>query len=140
MYSTEIIFYIALLGIIGMILLKRSELKNGKKYFLARLGDRTDHIVHDAYARVRFVLSHINKHNAIALAQWLAFHVLSFFQKVYLRLHALAHSHPHSKKVIDMVTGKGELKRTSGASFYLKQIAAEHGRLGTVSTAGSTKK
>jgi hypothetical protein len=108
-----------------MLVLKHSEIKSGKKSILSRLGDDTDHIFQTAYAKVRFFISHINKRTFIVLAQWIAFHVLSFFRGIYLRIHAAAHRHPHSKKVIDMVTGKGEVDQNGGTSFYLKQIAEE---------------
>ncbi len=75
-----------------------------------------------SYLTVRFVISHINVHNGIVAVQWIAFHVLSAARSAYLYFRELAHSHPHSKKVIDMVTGKGEISAKGGASFYLKRI------------------
>lgn len=108
-----------------MLTLKYVEIKRNRKSFLSRLADRTDYIFQAVYSKVRFVASHINKHNAIAVVQWVAFHVLSFFRAIYLYVRELAHRHPHSKKVIDMVTGKGEIRPNGAASFYLKQIAEE---------------
>jgi hypothetical protein len=125
MYFATITFSIALLGIIAMIVSKHFEMKGGKKYFLSRMADNTDYVFQTTYAKVRFVLSHINKRNAITLTQWIAFHVLSFFRTIYLRIREAAHRHPHSKKVIDMVTGKIDINQNGGASFYLKQIAEE---------------
>jgi hypothetical protein len=125
MYFATITFSIALLGIIVMIVSKHFEIKGGKKYVLSRLADRTDHVFQTAYTRTRFVISHINKGNAIASIQWLAFHILSFFRTLYLHIREAAHRHPHSKKVIDMVTGKIDVNQNGGASFYLKQIAEE---------------
>ena len=120
--TTSIIFYLALFGLVGMIWMKYIETKRSKKYVLSRLADKTDHIVYRTYNGIRYVLSHINKHNAIALAQWGAFHVLSFVRRVYLYIHEMAHRHPHTKKVIDMVQGKGGAKPNGGTSFYLKRI------------------
>ncbi len=125
MYFATITFYIAFVGILGMLTLKYVEIKRNRKSFLSRLADRTDYIFQAVYSKVRFVASHINKHNAIAVVQWVAFHVLSFFRAIYLYVRELAHRHPHSKKVIDMVTGKGEIRPNGAASFYLKQIAEE---------------
>jgi hypothetical protein len=125
MYFAIITFSIALLGIIAMIVSKHFEIRGGKKYFLSQLASTTDHVFQTVYAKVRFVLSHINKANAIIFAQWIAFHVLSFFRNLYLRIREAAHRHPHTKKVIDMVTGKIDVTQNGGASFYLKQIAEE---------------
>jgi len=124
MYFATIIFSIALLGIIAMIVSKHFEIKGGKKYFLLRLADTTDYIFQTTYTKARFVISHINKRNAIAFVQWIAFHILSFFRTLYIHIREAAHRHPHSK-VIDMVTGKIDVNQNGGASFYLKQIAEE---------------
>ena len=124
MDTTIIIFAIALIGIIGMIILKRAELTSGKKYFLSRLGENTDHIVHAAYDRVYRFFSHLNKNNFISSIQWVAYHVLSWIRGGYIWIRNHAHSHPHSKKVLDMVRGRGEVKR-GAASFYLKRIAED---------------
>lgn len=123
-YAT-IIFYVSFLGIIGMLWMKRIEVKREKKSILSRIGAPMDTVVSDVYDSVRFVISHINVHNSIVAVQWVAFHVLSAARRSYMRARELAHSHPHSKKVIDMVTGRGELNQNGGASFYLKRIGEE---------------
>ncbi|MDB5259566.1 MAG: hypothetical protein JWO73_774 [Candidatus Taylorbacteria bacterium] len=120
-----IIFIIALLGIVGMIFLKMQQLKTGQKSVLSKLGEGGDHHVHAAYDKVKFFLSHINKRTGIALMQWIAFHILSWVRNLYLRIREKAHRHPHSKKVIDMVTGRGEVSKNKGSSFYIKHIASE---------------
>ena len=125
MYFFIIIFSIAFVAIIVMIVSKHFEMKAGRKYFLSRMADNTDYVFQTTYTRVRFVISHINKRNAIAFVQWIAFHILSFFRSLYLHIREAAHRHPHSKKVIDMVTGKIDVNQNGGASFYLKQIAEE---------------
>ncbi|MEI6057383.1 MAG: hypothetical protein WCQ60_00230 [bacterium] len=122
MYTTIIIFYIALAGIILMLVLKRAEVKSGNTSILARLGAGADTFVRVTYDTGRFVISHINVHNGIVAVQWFAYHALSALRTIYLRASELAHSHPHSRKVIDMVTGRGELTGKGGASFYLKRI------------------
>ena len=120
--TTTIIFYVSLLGIVMMLMMKRAEAKGGTKSLLSRLGARTDHAVYVSYLTVKFVISHINVHNGIVAVQWTAYHILSWTRAAYLRVRDLAHAHPHSKKVIDMVTGKGEVSAKGGASFYLKRI------------------
>lgn len=125
MYFAIITFSIALLGIVAMLVGKHFEMKRSKKYFLSRVADTSDRIFQTAYAKIRFVLSHVNKRNAISLVQWVAFHVLSFFRTWYLRIREAAHRHPHSKKVIDMVTGKVDINQNGGSSFYIKQIMEE---------------
>lgn len=122
---TIIVFLVALLGIIIMIVLKAFELRSGKKSLLSRIGEGTDHIVHAVYDNVKFCVNHINVHNLIVLMQWIAVHVLSSLRSMYIWLYHLAHRHPHSKKVIDMVRGKGEVDSNGGSSFYLKQISRE---------------
>ena len=122
MYSTIIIFYISCAGIVGMLLMKRAELKNSKQFFLSRLAVNTDGIVRRVYENIRYVLSHINVHNGLVLVQWVAFHVISSIRGLLIQIKDLAHSHPHSKKVIDMINGKGDFHQNGGASFYLKRI------------------
>jgi hypothetical protein len=121
----EIIFFISLLGIIGMIVLKSGELKGGKKSIISRMGSGVDHIVQGTYNKIRFVISQINANNVVHFIQWIAYHVLSVLHKVYMYIHDKAHRHPHSKKVIDMVKGKVEVKNNGGSSFFLKKIAEE---------------
>ncbi len=87
--------------------------------------ERSDRIIEEAYARVMKFISYFNKRSAIALVQWIAYHVLSWARSAYIWLHRKAHAHPPSKKVIDMVRGRGEIDRNGGASFYLKKIGEE---------------
>jgi hypothetical protein len=116
-------FYISLVGILGMIGLRSFEIRSGKRPWLSRLADNTDHLVHDFFGKVTRGISYINKKSAVALIQWIAYHILSWARKVYIWAHRKAHAHPPSKKVIDMVRGKGEVKKNGGASVYLKRIS-----------------
>lgn len=102
------------------------ETKKGKKYFFSRLAEKTDHLFQKVYTAIKDTVAYINKHNLIALIQIIAYHILSWIRKAYLRIHEKAHAHPHSKKVIDMVKGKGEVHKSGGASFYLKRISEEN--------------
>ena len=125
MTTTIISFYIAFLGIIGMIGMKRSEIRSGKKSWFSRLTDITNDGVYSTYLWIKKMISYINKRSAIALIQWIAYHILSWVRKAYIWIHKKAHAYPHSKKVIDMVRGKGEINKNGGASVYLKRISEE---------------
>lgn len=113
---------------IGMIGIKTAEINSGKKSWLSRLTDVTNLSMHNAYMWIKKVLSYVNKHNAIALTQWIAYHILSRIRQLYIILHKKAHAYPHSKKVIDMVRGKGEVNKNGGASVYLKRISEDEER------------
>ena len=131
--TESIVFAVALLGIVGMIVVKYGEIKTGRRFILSRIGERTDHIVHGAYDNVHYFISHINKQNAIASVQWVAYHILSWARNAYIVVRAKARRHPHSKRVIDMVAGRGEIKK-GGSSFYLKRISNEPLEEETVAT------
>lgn len=123
-FDTSILsFSISFLAIIGMIGFKSAELRSGKKSWISRLSDRTNHIVHDYYARFRKFISYINRRSALALIQWIAYHILSWARNAYIWAYRKARSHAPSKKVIDMVKGQVEVDRNSGSSFYLKSIS-----------------
>jgi len=114
---STISFFLALLGILGMVSFGQS---------LSKFTGKTDRLIETVYSKIRLFISHINRHTAIALVQWIAYHVLSWIRSLYIRVHRKAHAHPHSKKVIDMVRGKGEVEKNGGASFYLKSIGEEN--------------
>lgn len=118
-----IAFYISFFGIIGMMYLKYFENKNSKKYFLSSISNRTDKYVLNSYNFTKRLILGINKKNAIALIQWIAYYILSWARDTYIWLYRKARSHPPSKMVVDMVRGRGEVKRNGGTSFYLRRIA-----------------
>lgn len=118
-------FYISFAGILGMLGFKALEIRSGKKSWISRIINSVNHIVHDYAVNIKKFISYINRKSAIALIQWIAYHILSWVRSVYIWLHRKAHAHPPSKKVIDMVRGKGEVKNNGGASFYLKSISEE---------------
>ncbi len=121
--TATIAFYISFFGIIGMMYLKYFENKNDKKYFLSNISSLTDKYVLNAYNFTKRLILGINKKNAIALIQWIAYHILSWARDTYIWLYRKARSHPPSKMVVDMVRGRGEIKRNGGTSFYLRRIA-----------------
>ena len=122
MYSLIIAFYLSFLGIIVMVLLKRYEVNSGKATVVSRIGQGSDQLFHDIFAALKHGTSYVNKHSFIAIAQWIAFHVLLRVRNIYVELKDRALSNPHSRKVIDAVRGRGEITPHS-ASFYLRRIS-----------------
>lgn len=108
-----------------MIWHKSYQLKTNRNGVFASLSNKNDHKVHAVYKTIKTYISYINKKSAIALIQWIAYHILSWARSAYIFLHRKAHAHPPSKKVIDMVRGKGDVPKNAGASFYLKRIVEE---------------
>ncbi len=121
MYSLITIFYISLIGSITMLLLKRHEVKTGRPTLVSRLGRGTDHIFQTVFSAIRRFVSYINKHTFIAIAHWIAFHMLKKTRNVYVEIKHRFISTPHGRKLIDAVRGRGEVK-DHGASFYLRRI------------------
>ncbi len=120
-----IIFAVSLLGMIVMIIFRTLDIERKQESWISLILNKTDHFVFGIFKKIESWVSYINKHTAIALVQWIAYHILSVIRRLYLWIHGKAHAHPHSKKVIDMVRGKGEIKESGGASFYLKKIGDE---------------
>lgn len=122
MYILITIFYVALLGIILMLILKRHETKSGHPTIISRLGRGSDEFFHTLFSSIRATFSYINKHTVIALGHWIAFHILVHIRKVYVEIKARFIAHPQGKKMIDAVRGRGDVSK-EGASFYLRRIA-----------------
>src|SRR5574343_22966 len=116
-------FYVSLIAIITMISVKSKELKSGNRSFISRFADNTNHLVHDFYNSLKRIVMYINRKNAIALFQWIAYHILTWIREFYIWLRKIAHMHPPSKKVLDLVRGKGEVNKNGGSSIYLKIIS-----------------
>jgi hypothetical protein len=115
-------FYISILGILGMIGFKAIEVRSGKKTLITKLSDRTNHRVYDAYIKVKRFISYFNRKSALALIEWIAYHILSWARGVYLWIYKKAHEHGPTKRIIDMVRGKGDANRNGGSSFYFKNL------------------
>ena len=114
-----------MLAIFGMIGFKAMEIRSGKKSWISRIAESTNHIFHNIFAGVRKFISYLNRKSAIALIQWIAYHILSWARELYIWAYKKAHAHGPSKTVIDMVRGRGHVTKKGGVSFYLKRIA-EH--------------
>ncbi|MEA2715179.1 MAG: hypothetical protein QOG91_207 [Candidatus Parcubacteria bacterium] len=115
-------FYAALIGIIAMICLKRHEIKSGRASVVSRLGKGSDHLCHSVFSTIKHGVSYVNKKTFIMIMQWIAFHVLVRVNKIFVAAKERALANPHSRKVIDAVRGRADIKY-EGASFYLRRIA-----------------
>lgn len=108
-----------------MLALKMRRLRLDVRSRFSHLTERVDQRIRIAFANVRTFFSYFNRKSAVALLQWIAYHILSWARQAYIWMHRKAHAHPKSKKVIDMVRGRGEVEKKGGASFYLKRISEE---------------
>lgn len=122
MYTIIILFYVSLIAMIAMIFLKRREINTGKRSPFSKIGDVADHIFLTIFNAFEKSISFVNKHTFMALAHFVAFHVLFRVRKVYVEIKHRFLINPHGKKLIDAVRGKGEIHR-HGASFYLRRIS-----------------
>jgi hypothetical protein len=125
MLITALIFYTAIFGLVLMVYLKARRLKLDMRSRWSHLSERVDGKIRRGFAQVMTFLSYFNRKSAAALLEWSAYHALSRIRKAYLWIHQKAHAHPKSKKIIDMVRGKGEVENMGGASLYLKRISRE---------------
>lgn len=124
MYTTIGIFYLSLIAIIVMVLLKRREVKTGHPSLLSRLGRGSDHVFHALFGTVGNVISYINKHTFVAVAHWVAFHILVHVRKIYVEIKDSFIKTPQGRRMLDAVRGRGEV-RNHGASFYLRRISGK---------------
>lgn len=125
MLTASIIFFASFIGIVLMIYLKARRLKMDMRSRWAHLSEKVDGKIRTGFANIRTFISYFNRKSAVALVEWIAYHLLSWIRSAYLWIRERAHAHPPSKKVIDMVRGKGEVDPIGGASFYLKRISKE---------------
>lgn len=116
-------FTISLFAIVGMLTMKAHEIKTQNINFISNFMKKSDSFFASLFSDIRKGVSYINRHTFITLVEWLAYLVLSKARKIYIWAYNKAHEHPHSKRVIDMVRGKGEISKAGGASFYLKRIS-----------------
>ncbi len=116
-------FTISLFVIIGMLTMKAHEIKSQNINFISKMIQKSDKFFSVLFSDIRKLVSYINRHTFITIVEWLAYLVLSKARKLYIWAYNKAHEHPHSKRVIDMVRGKGDISKAGGASFYLKRIS-----------------
>ncbi len=122
MYTLITIFYTSLAAVILMILLKRHEVKSGHPTIISRLGRGSDDFFYMIFSAIGNAWSYINKHTFVALAHWIAFHILVHIRNVYVQIKSYFLATPQGKKMLDAVRGRGEVKN-HGASFYLRRIS-----------------
>lgn len=122
MYILISIFYISLIGIITMILLKRSELKRGTTSLSSQMSVSIESFLARTKRSIHGFVKLLNRRTFIALMQFLTFHLLYRIRRVYVELKHRTLQNPHGRKMIDAVRGRGEVKN-HGASFYLRRIS-----------------
>lgn len=108
---------------VAMLLLKRHEVNTGKQSLVSRIGSDTDHVFHAIFFQVKKGWSYVNKHTLVAIANWVAYHVLVRVRNVYVEIKSRTLANPHGKRLIDAVRGRGEVRNHS-ASFYLRRIGS----------------
>jgi hypothetical protein len=124
MYTTIGIFYGSLIIMGLMVFLKAREVRTGHPTIVSRMFAWSDDFFSGIFAAIRRAISYVNRHTFISLAQWIAYHILRHIRTWYIEIQLRAHENPHTRKVIDMVRGRGEVKK-HGASIYLKRISNE---------------
>ncbi|MEN9524327.1 MAG: hypothetical protein RL536_396 [Candidatus Parcubacteria bacterium] len=122
MYILIGIFYLSLVIIASMLLLKRREVKTGHPSLVSRLGQGSDHIFHAVLSAISKGWSFLNKHTFVAIAHWIAFHILVHIRNVYVSIKASFLANPQGKRMLDAVRGRGQVTN-HGASFYLRRIS-----------------
>ncbi len=122
MYILISIFYISLMGIIAMILLKKAEMKNGDDYFTSKIESTVELALSKVYSKILDIIKLFNRRTFIALAQYITYHLLFRIRKIYVEIKYRTLQNPHGKRMIDAIRGRGEVKN-HGASFYLRRIS-----------------
>lgn len=123
MYTIIAIFYISILAMAVMLLLKRREVVTGKASLVSRVGAGSDHVFQAMFVETKRGVSYVNRRNFVLLMHWIAFHALRAVRSVYVEVKAKTLATPTGKKLIDAVRGRGEV-RQEGASIYLRRISA----------------
>lgn len=121
MITFIVIFYISLIAIALMIYMKHVEISAGKQSLIAKIGSDIDHIFEKFEYIIRDLKKKINRRSMIVILQWIGFYLLYPLRKIYVEMKHRALNNPHSKKVIDAVRGKGEIRKV-GVSAYLRRI------------------
>ena len=127
MYALIAIFYVSLIAMAAMVLLKRNEVRTGIPSLVSKLGADSDYVFQAVYSGVRRSVSYVNRRTFVALLQWLAFHVLRISRTFYVEVKHRFISTTHGKQLIDAVRGRGEVA-DHGASFFLRHLAADSKR------------
>lgn len=114
------IFIVAGLGIVALLFHKYFEVYSGKKTFVSNLSDYTNTHVRSGVKVVRSV----NMENAAKIFGWTLAQGIFLLKKMFIYIQ----NRSHSKKIVDIVSGKSVEKSTQGASVFLKRIK-DHDRV-----------
>lgn len=127
MTPTLIVFAASALAIIAMVAFKYYELSTGKRGILTRVSDKTNHRARAGYRTVRLYLSYINKRNAVLLLQFILDHIVWLIRKVQRRIHTHIESNQDMRgyNVLNLIKGKGIIKKRGAVSFFLKQVGED---------------
>ncbi len=125
MITTIALFYGSLVLMVVMMGIKLLEVSRGKEIFTTRISRSIDHVFEAGYRFVRDILGHISWYNIEHGFWWCVRLIFKFLHISYKYVEYKANTDPRSKKIIDMVKGKGMPTRSPGASIYLKRIKAE---------------
>lgn len=117
---TFIIFIASGLGIVALLGHKQFEVSTGKKTFISHASNYTnEHVNKGAKA-----FQSVNMENGTKVIGWIIAHSIFLLRKLFIYLQ----NRSYSKKIVDVVSGKGVDKKTSGASVFLKRIK-DHDRV-----------
>ncbi len=117
---TLIIFIASGLGIVALLGHKYFELTTGKKTFISHASTYTNtHVTKGAK-----VVKSVNMVNITKIVGWIIAYSIYLLRKLFIYLQ----NKSYSKKIVDVVSGKGTEKNTSGASVFLKRIK-DHDRV-----------
>lgn len=117
---TFIIFIVSGLGIVALIGHKHFEISTGKKTFITHASGYTNAHVNKGAK----VFQSVNMDNATKIVGWIIAYSILILRKLFIYLQ----NRSYSKKIVDVVSGKGVEKSTSGASVFLKRIK-DHDRV-----------
>ena len=117
---TLIIFIASGLGIVALLGHKHFELSTGKRTFISHATNYTNSHVTKSVKAAQAV----NMENLTKLVGLVVAHSILLLKKFSIYIQ----NRSYSKKIVDVVSGKGAEKNTSGASIFLKRIK-DHDRV-----------
>lgn len=125
MITLNITFYLSLLLMAGMLSLKHFEIKSGKVFAISKYFHGFNGKVRFIANKTRYFIKQFNRKNFALFIGLILVGTMRLLRSIYVHVQNIAHSHPQSKKIIDMVQGKGNTDKKGAVSFYLKRIAEE---------------
>ncbi len=108
--------------IVTMFILKRYELREGYDTVLAHVRKAGDYRVKVLSTKINYVKNLLNHRTLMLLGssffKWLS----GSFHKLHIIIENKLHKHHHSKKIVDMISGRNISYERGGASFFLKNL------------------